>query len=393
MYECKDIVLSVDYHADNIEFRWLDLATGQERTGHLPTSSVGIRQLVRKARKELAPGGQVVWLMESTTGWARVKDLLDGQVRFLLTNVLRMPREPKAHRRKTDKIDTARQLREYLNGRLPTSFQPSAECRRLRRLVDMRQDLVERQTAIKNWIGSLLHHETWQDRQNLWSRVGRQRLAAMALSTSDRLLVDLKLQELDLLARHLQQIEAQMQAVCDRQADAQRLDQVHGVGMVTAVSLLAHIGPIERFANAEQLISYAGLAPGVQRSDKTSRNTSIGGGGTDSHLRYLLIEATTWLCRIPRYRAAYERVVGKRGRKIARIAVARMFLRSLHKMQRDQVPFHPGFVPPPGADPGPDRAGRQELGGSAPEPPASFPSCGQRPRPLRGRCEPVVAGR
>ena len=111
--------------------------------------------------------------------------------------------------------------------------------------------------------------------------------------------------------------------------------------MVTAVSLLAHIGPIERFATAEALISYAGLAPGMWQSDGTCHHGRLGGGGTDSHLRYLLIEATSWLCQIPRYRPAYERVEKKRGKKVARIVVARMLLRSIHKMLTARVRFNP----------------------------------------------------
>jgi transposase len=104
---------------------------------------------------------------------------------------------------------------------------------------------------------------------------------------------------------------------------------------------LAHIGPIQRFATAEDLIGYAGLAPGVRQSDGTCHHGRIGGGGTDSHLRWLLIEASTWLCQIPRYRPTYQRVMAKRGKKVARIVVARMALRSIYKMLRDQVRFNP----------------------------------------------------
>ena len=111
--------------------------------------------------------------------------------------------------------------------------------------------------------------------------------------------------------------------------------------MVTAVSVLAHVGPIERFATAEDLISYAGLAPGVRQSDGTRRDGRIGGGGTDSHLRYMVIEASVWLRDIPRYRPTYERVMKKRGKKIARIVVGRLFLRSLYKMLKDHVRFNP----------------------------------------------------
>jgi len=341
MTEAKDIILVADYHSENIEFRWFNEASGEERTGRYPTTRAGVLRHVEQAAGELQRGGRIVWIMESTTGWARVKDLLGERTRFVLANVLQMPLPPKAKRRKTDKIDTGRMLREYLHGSLPQSFQPSAWWREVRRVVDCRQDLVERQTAIKNWIGSLLHHETWEDRENLWSVKGLRRLRAMKLSSSDQMLVEWKIQQLEQLSRQQERIESRMRERYDHWPEAQWVDQVRGIGMVTAVSLLAHIGPIERFATAEDLISYAGLAPGMWESDKTLRHGRIGGGGTDSHLRYLLIEATTWLCQIPRYRPTYERVVKKRGKKIARIVVARLLLRSIHKMLTARVRFNP----------------------------------------------------
>jgi transposase len=341
MHEGKDIILVADYHAENIEFRWFNQATGEERTGRYGTTGGGIGRQVEDALRELEPGGRVVWVMESTTGWARVRDLLGERVRFVLANVLQMPLPPKARRRKTDKVDTGRLLREYLHGSLPQSFQPSRWWREVRRVVDCRQDLVERQTAIKNWVGSLLHHETWEDRGNLWSLKGQRRLAAMKLSASDRLLMELKLGQLEQLSSQITQVEARMQAAYDAWPQAQWVDQVRGIGMVTAVSLLAHIGPIERFPTAEELISYAGLAPGMWQSDGTCHHGRIGGGGTDSHLRYLLIESATWLREIPRYRPTYERILAKRGKKIARIVLARLLLRSVHKMLTAKVRFNP----------------------------------------------------
>ena len=82
------------------------------------------------------------------------------------------------------------------------------------------------------------------------------------------------------------------------------------------------------------------MAPGTRHSDRTVHHGRIGGGGTDKHLRYLAIEATTWLAQIPRYRGAYERTKRKRGGKVARVVVARMFLRSVYKMLRDDVRFN-----------------------------------------------------
>ena len=341
MYRNKDIILAVDYHAENTEVRWLNCHTGEERRTNIPTARASILRLVEKAVAEAAEvGGKVIWIMESTTGWARVKELIGKRVRFIMANVLQMPLPPKAYRRKSDKIDTGRILREFLNGSLPQSYHPAAWWRQVRRLVDSRQDLVERQTAVKNWISHFLHHETGYDRRKLWTQKGMRRLRALRFSPADRMLLDLKLQELEELADRRKQMEAAMQAVYDRWPEAQRVDEVRGIGMVTAVSILAHIGPIERFPTAEDLISYAGLAPGHRQSDDTRHNGKIGGGGTDSHLRYLLIESMQWVCQIPRYRSAFDRAADKHGTNIARIIVARMLLRSIFKMLRDGVRFN-----------------------------------------------------
>jgi transposase len=277
--EGKDIILVADYHAENIDSRWFNQAAGEERTGKYPTTRGGVLPQVEQAAGEVEPGGRIVWIMESTTGWSRVGDLLGQRVKFVLADVLQLPLPPKAKRRKTDQVDTGRMPREHLQGGLPRSFQPSGWWREVRGVVDCRQDLVERQTALKNRMGSLLHHETWEEREHLWSAVGLRRLRAMKLSASDRLLVDLKLRQLEQLGQQIKQVEGAMQVVYDSWPEAQWVDQVRGIGMMRAISLLAHIGPIERFPSAQDLISYAGLAPGMWPSAGTCHHGRIAGAG------------------------------------------------------------------------------------------------------------------
>jgi transposase len=341
MHTLQDVILTVDYHLEHLEVRWLNCATGEEQCRNIPTDRRNIMRLVEEARAEaLSAGGKVIWIMESTTGWARVKALLGEKVEFVLANVLQMPLPPKAYRRKSDKIDTGRIQREFLNGSLPQSYQPTIWWRQVRRVVDSRQDLIERQTAVKNWIRHFLYHETWVASDNLWTQKGLRRLKRLEFTESDRLVLDLKLKDLAGIEALRLAVEARMQEIYDQWPEAQRVDAVRGIGMVTAVSILAHIGPIERFRDAEALIAYAGLAPAHRQSDGTRHNGRIGGGGTDSHLRYLLIESMQWVCQIPRYRPAFERAQAKRGTNVARIIIARQLLRSLYKMLRDQVPFN-----------------------------------------------------
>ena len=339
----KDIVLSVDYHKKNMEIRQLDCATGEERRFRKPTTREGIEAVVADALKEaVLSGGQVVWIMESTTGWARVKDLIGGKVRFLLCNVLKMPKEPKAYRNKTDRTDTGRMEREYLNGKLPLAYQTPADSRKLRRLTSLREDLTSRRTQLRNQVSSYLSHETWEPTTGLWSAKGLARLTRLAAAKDDDgLMLRLKLKELEEQAEKLEEVEAAILKVYAASPKAQKLDAVKGIAPVSAVSILSRIGPAERFPSGESLVALAGLAPGVRSSDDTRRSGRIGGGGTDKWLRHYIIEATIWARKIPRYKEAYERTLKRRGSKIARIVVGRMLLRSIHKMLKDDIAFDP----------------------------------------------------
>jgi transposase len=339
----NDVVLAVDYHDGHCVIRRRNLATDQESVRKIDTDPHLLGTWMRQAADEAQlQAGRAVWIQESTTGWARMAALADEcGVEFVLANVLQMPLPPKARRRKTDKVDTARLLREYLNGQLPRSHQPRAEWRQLRRVVALRESLVRRRTALTNWVDRYLAHETWADRQKLWTRRGLARLRALSLPETDRQVIAWKLQEWEQIASRLKEVESLLLTFYRQSPDAQRLDEIRGLAPVSSISIVARIGPIGRFQSAEQLIAFAGLSPGVRQSDDTCRSGKIGGGGTDKCLRHYIIEATFWVRDIPRYRDTYQRVLRRRGVKVARLVVARLLLRSIHKMLSTGVAFQP----------------------------------------------------
>jgi transposase len=338
----KHITLSVDYHDRACVVRWFDHSTGCDQVfSEVPTTKEELNAIVEKARAAVGRKGSVTWIQESTTGWARVRSLIADRAEFHLANVLQMPLPPIARRRKTDKIDTARIQREYLNGSMPLAYQPSASWRQLRRLVAYRENLVNRRTALRNWINRYLAHETWFDRTGLWSPKGQRRLRAHLgrLPHIDALVIGQKLDELVRLEDQLGVALTELVSAYSQCPDAKRLDAIEGIDVVSAISIVARIGPVERFRNADHLIAFAGLAPGIQESDQTRRNGRIGGGGTDRHLRHYLIEATTWARRIPRYQRTYARMARRRGNKVGRLVVARMLVRSIYKMLKHGVAF------------------------------------------------------
>jgi transposase len=336
-------ILTVDYHDRQSVVRHLALPGREERVFAMPTIPEAIAKTLNDASQEVGADGIVTWIQESTTGWPRVQALVAGRCEFLLVNALQMPRPPKAHRRKTDKVDTARIQREYLAGNLPLAYQPEPEWRQRRRLVCWRENLTSRRTSLRNWINRYLAHETWFNRTGLWGSTGQRRLSALlpSLPASDALIIGQKLEELSFIERQLKQAVDQIRELYRSWPDAQRLDAIRGIDVVSAVSIVTRIGPIERFATDQALINYAGLSPGVHQSDQTRRSGRIGGGGTDKHLRHYLIEATTWARKLPRYSKTYERIRRRRGKKVARLVVARMLVRSIYKILRDGVAFDP----------------------------------------------------
>lgn len=342
-------ILSVDYHDQNCVIRQYDGCTGTESLHTVATDCRLLERAVEDARRATPASGRLIWIQESTTGWARVQTLLGHQVDdFLLANVLQLPKRPKEGRKKTDRGDTQRILHEYLLNRLGLADQPSSTLREARRLVAYRENLVNRRTALRNWLNRYLAHETWIERRGLWSAKGLQRWKKIVplFGATDQLVIQGKLDEMTRLSQALDQALQAIHLLYQKCPQAQRLDAIKGISIVSAVSIVARIGSIQRFATADQLIAYAGLAPGIRQSDQTRHSGRIGGGGTDAQLRHYLIEASVWARHLPRYRKTYERVAKRRGPRIGRLNVCRMIVRSIHKMLSDQIDFNPSADKP-----------------------------------------------
>src|SRR5439155_6896603 len=110
------------------------------------------------------------------------------------------------------------------NGELPLAYRPPAWWRQVRRLVGYRENLVSRQTALRNWLGRYLAHETWADRENLWSGKGRKRLQKVieTLPSSDCLVIKGKLREFDQVQQERVAVEKEMLQLYQRWPRAQR---------------------------------------------------------------------------------------------------------------------------------------------------------------------------
>ena len=107
---------------------------------------------------------------------------------------------------------------------------------------------------------------------------------------------------------------------------------IPGINYVTALTIISEIVDIKRFATAEKLASYAGLAPSHRDSGETQKGGGITKRGS-AWLRNAMVEAANTTIRFdPRIESFYFRIAKKRGKQKAKVAAARQMLEIIWHM-------------------------------------------------------------
>ena len=119
------------------------------------------------------------------------------------------------------------------------------------------------------------------------------------------------------------------------------LQGIPGIGRLVAETVVAEVGTdMSRFPSADHLASWAGLAPGNNRS--AGRNTSGKTRPGNRTLRTALIQAASAVTHIraPNYLTAqYHHLVGRRGAKRAKMAVAHSMIVAIYHMLARHEPY------------------------------------------------------
>ena len=111
---------------------------------------------------------------------------------------------------------------------------------------------------------------------------------------------------------------------------------------MTALAFVLTIGPVSRFQRGKQVVSYLGFNPSEESSGGRQRLGSISKQG-NSMVRYLLVEAAqTASLYDPELRRDYQRLNFRRGRGVAKVAIARkLAVRLYWKLRKAAQPVPP----------------------------------------------------
>lgn len=325
------LMIGCDFHPGLEEVAILDTETG--RREELTLSHAFGLEPVRQFYAGL-PGPVRVGLEASGySGW--YEEMLEELGIELWVGDPARIRKAAPRRQKTNRNDALLALQLLEENRFPRIWVPDRATRDLRQLLMYRHKLVTMRSAIGNQLQAIAMNRGVQKKGRLWSQQGREQLKSLALPPwttrrRDELLRlreqwDAEIAELDRVV--LKEAEANPEAryLMHHQA---------GVGPITALTVVLTLGPVERFGSARKLASYAGLVPAEYSTGARQKLGHLSKQG-NPFLRWVLVESATVAVRHnPEMKRMYWRLVERRGKPIAKVAMARKLLTRLYWMLR-----------------------------------------------------------
>ena len=258
--------------------------------------------------------------------------------------------------KKTDKEDAlklAKEIRDKPEADLPRVFAPTEEMKEMRKVISEYREIVRLHTQRVNRLHTVYEHcgITDMKRSDLKTRTNREKNLGL-LSGYEREEAERLMQVIDLLETQKDELEKKIKDAEHSNKKVQAVEQVPGVGKITAYAFVASVGSAERFGNMTQVSSFLGFVPRIDCSSQTVRYGHITKKG-NGYLRGLLVQAAWVLVRCRNGGALKEKyhdlVLHGLSKKKAIVAVARKMAGLMYTLLKNGSKYEPRkFVAPLG---------------------------------------------
>ena len=227
----------------------------------------------------------------------------------------------------TDKIAARTLAHLHAAGLLPPVWVPPAEVRDERALVAQRSKMMRLATQARNRLHAVLHrHHLLPPEGDPFKPAQHQWWLGLEVSALERARIQCDLDSLVFAQTQIAHLEEAMTALAAQDERVVLLQQLPGVALITALTLLAAIGDISRFPSAKHLVGYAGLGTRVHDSGQTHRSGRITKAGRRD-IRTAMVEAAHSAVRThPHWREELARLEPRLGKNKAIVAIARKLL-------------------------------------------------------------------
>jgi transposase len=360
--------VGLDVHKATIAVAIADEGRGEVRSyGTIKNTPEAVGKLV----KALGPAARLACCYEAgPCGYGLERQLTGLGASCIVVAPSLIPTRP-GDRVKTDRRDAEKLARLLRSGELTAIWVPDAEHEGLRDLSRAREAARDALHRVRQQVRALLlrlgieepgEPKAWTARYRTW--LGEVKLEQ---ALQQAVLVD-AIETVDAGTARLKRLEAKVKeaATVGRHAPLiAALQSLRGVGVITAVTLVAELGDLGRFPTPRPLMSYLGLVPSEHSSGGSQRRGRITKAG-NSHARHVLVQAA-WHYRHPpkltkalqkrqqgqptavtdvawraqeRLHTRYRKLAGRKGRQKAVIAVARELAGFVWALARAHADHH-----------------------------------------------------
>jgi transposase len=281
---------------------------------------------------EAGPDPEVV--LEACYGWYWAADLLEAEgARVHLVHPLGLHWD--SRRVKNDLKDATELANRLRRHDLPEAWVAPPVVRELRELVRYRAKLVALRTSAKAQVHAVMAKlGIIPAVADMFGPTGQVLLDEMDFPGPYGLRVESLRDLLEIYDRELAMVERAVHRELKDHAGYRAIQQLNGIGPITAAIFVAEIGDIGRFPTARHLCSWAGMTPKLHESDtKTHRGRITKQGSTI--VRWAAVEAVARYHGGEVIASSFRRIAERRGRMIARVAAARKLLTLVYYGLRD----------------------------------------------------------
>lgn len=309
----------IDLHTDNCFITTIDeqgTVVRQQRLDNIGERVVDYFQTL--------PGPHVT-VVESTSGWYWLNDLLEEHGIELVLAHAKYLKAIAYAKVKTDKVDShtlATLLRQNL---IPRAHKISRQLRGLRDTMRLRLRIVQQRTACLRRIDSIAVKFN----------------STTAVPDPYRFQLSVLYHTRDTLTCQILALERSLHPVLIPNDDVQNLLGVPGIGKLTAFTIYLEIDGIERFGSDKHLASYCRLVPAADNSNRRLHHRSSKDG--NKYLKIAFTEAAVHAIQYyPEIKSFYQRLTRRSNQAVARTVVAKELARIVYYILKNKAPYR-GF--------------------------------------------------
>ncbi|GAC1543908.1 MAG: IS110 family transposase [Ramlibacter sp.] len=291
--------VGLDVHKATIAVSVAEANGGEVRyLGEIANTTDALTKLVRQLRKgdaqlsfcyEAGPCGYGLHRQLTELGW-------DCQV--VAPSLI--PRKA-GDRVKTDRRDSLMLARLHRAGELTAVWVPDDAQEGLRDLTRAREDMKGLQLKAKQRLSSFLlrYGKSYAGKTN-WTQAHFRWLEQMKFQPVQQIVFQEYVDTVKMLSKRVDALDQQLEGTANESVFwpvIEALMALRGVNLLTAVTIVAEIGDLQRFASAPQLMAYLGVVPSEHSSGASKSRGGITKTG-NGHVRRVLVEAA-WTYRHP----------------------------------------------------------------------------------------------